>query len=387
MFGSGNEPSTVEEFEALFPNDYYPYNDGELVSFNGTGIKTVGFNAFNVDTGKAELLGGNQYQISGKYTSVSYVDIDGNSETLTISSGLFTPNKNGTLTVVGGNNTTCVHLTWSGYRNGEYEPYWDYTRNFPISSIMYSGSPLFPNGLCGMEKAADTITPNKAIKSLDSRSFNGTENWTLSHNETTGNYTYSLESSNIFGSLDFANAGRYGNLSSYIRLTINKGYNAVRYQSDATLRKDKDVYAYNGNRLSIIDNSCTTVEAFKTKLANWNSEGSPLKIISYLKNDIEVDLVGVNLSYKVADFGTEEIVPQGVDDDGVPLTSPFVGDIIYSTDFTRQLVNMPKNYQSQDSMDAALTALGTALGFTWSKTFDTTNQKWNYVVTPNTPES
>lgn len=32
MFGSGNEPSTVEEFEAMFPEDYYPYNEGELMS-------------------------------------------------------------------------------------------------------------------------------------------------------------------------------------------------------------------------------------------------------------------------------------------------------------------------------------------------------------------
>ena len=32
MFGAGNEPSTPEEFEALFPKDYYPYNAGELMS-------------------------------------------------------------------------------------------------------------------------------------------------------------------------------------------------------------------------------------------------------------------------------------------------------------------------------------------------------------------
>ncbi|MBR9938926.1 hypothetical protein KE540_01245 [Lachnospiraceae bacterium Marseille-Q4251] len=32
MFGSGNEPATVEEFEAMFPADYYPYNAGELRS-------------------------------------------------------------------------------------------------------------------------------------------------------------------------------------------------------------------------------------------------------------------------------------------------------------------------------------------------------------------
>ena len=32
MFGTGNEPSTPEEFEAMFPADYYPYNAGELMS-------------------------------------------------------------------------------------------------------------------------------------------------------------------------------------------------------------------------------------------------------------------------------------------------------------------------------------------------------------------
>lgn len=32
MFGPDNEPSTVEEFEAMFPADYYPYNAGELMS-------------------------------------------------------------------------------------------------------------------------------------------------------------------------------------------------------------------------------------------------------------------------------------------------------------------------------------------------------------------
>lgn len=34
MFGSGNEPTTPEEFEAMLPNDYYPYNEGELMSMS-----------------------------------------------------------------------------------------------------------------------------------------------------------------------------------------------------------------------------------------------------------------------------------------------------------------------------------------------------------------
>ena len=32
MFGSGNEPTSVEEFEKMFPAEYYPYNAGEIVS-------------------------------------------------------------------------------------------------------------------------------------------------------------------------------------------------------------------------------------------------------------------------------------------------------------------------------------------------------------------
>jgi len=32
MFGEGNEPTTIEEFRAFFPNDYYPYNTGELTT-------------------------------------------------------------------------------------------------------------------------------------------------------------------------------------------------------------------------------------------------------------------------------------------------------------------------------------------------------------------
>ena len=32
MFGAGNEPNTVEEFEKIFPADYYPYNAGEIIS-------------------------------------------------------------------------------------------------------------------------------------------------------------------------------------------------------------------------------------------------------------------------------------------------------------------------------------------------------------------
>lgn len=47
MFGSGNEPSTVEEFESMFPNGYYPYNEGELMSMSVNNMVEQGKNLFD----------------------------------------------------------------------------------------------------------------------------------------------------------------------------------------------------------------------------------------------------------------------------------------------------------------------------------------------------
>ena len=52
MFGSGNEPSTPEEFETMFPADYYPYNAGELMSAPVNEVVEQGKNLLNYDAWK-----------------------------------------------------------------------------------------------------------------------------------------------------------------------------------------------------------------------------------------------------------------------------------------------------------------------------------------------
>ena len=47
MFGIGNEPTSVEEFEKMFPADYYPYNAGEIVSAGTESIVEQGKNLFD----------------------------------------------------------------------------------------------------------------------------------------------------------------------------------------------------------------------------------------------------------------------------------------------------------------------------------------------------
>lgn len=44
MFGEGNEPATVEEFEQLFPLDYYDYNAGTVINGAANGFKTTDAN-------------------------------------------------------------------------------------------------------------------------------------------------------------------------------------------------------------------------------------------------------------------------------------------------------------------------------------------------------
>lgn len=64
LFGAGNEPSTVAEFEALYPLPYYAYNAGTLISNDAESLETVGFNqwdeewergAYNPDTGSKQV--------------------------------------------------------------------------------------------------------------------------------------------------------------------------------------------------------------------------------------------------------------------------------------------------------------------------------------------
>ena len=49
MFGSGNEPSTVAEFRQMFPEDYYPYSAGEILSAAVNKIVSKDSNSVEID--------------------------------------------------------------------------------------------------------------------------------------------------------------------------------------------------------------------------------------------------------------------------------------------------------------------------------------------------
>ena len=147
--------SGVAWFRKYFPNVYYAYSAPTIQSTKVSGKKVVGFNAYNNTTGKAKLLGGNLYQITGTYTALSY----STGETITPdSNGKFTPTNNGELTVTGGNATdTCVHLVWDGERDGEYEPYKSTTYDLSGSHLV-TRNYEYRAYTSGDESLPDTIT-------------------------------------------------------------------------------------------------------------------------------------------------------------------------------------------------------------------------------------
>lgn len=61
MFGSGNEPSTVAEFESMFPADYYPYDAGTLMSAQVNEVVEQGKNLIDL-TNVVSFTGGINYK-------------------------------------------------------------------------------------------------------------------------------------------------------------------------------------------------------------------------------------------------------------------------------------------------------------------------------------
>lgn len=84
MFGEGNEPSTVEEFESMFPNSYYPYNEGELMSMSVNEVEEIGKNIFKCENFSCYGLDGtNKPILSNSYgTSINNTE-PSNSVTVT----------------------------------------------------------------------------------------------------------------------------------------------------------------------------------------------------------------------------------------------------------------------------------------------------------------
>lgn len=346
MFGAGNEPATVEEFEALFPMPYYPYSAPKLLPVDIRGVETVGFNAYNPSTGEAELLGGHQYQISGTYTQLSY----STGESIALDSdGIFTPSENGTLTVTGGNATdTCVHLVWSGYRNGEYEEYWSAER--PIDT-----SRFFPTGLKKVGDKADALYADHYDTVIGAVDL-GTLTWTA---YSGGFYSYAIAD---------ALAGSATNRYDHITCAPYTSQNVASLSE----LSDKCCSIDSGRYIQVKDSSYATAADFTAAMSG---------VILYYElatpTTTEID-PPLNLSYKVSDFGTERIMVDETAD--APQSAPVPMEVEYGINAIDTIRRLPTEYQSHKSMGQLTAALESSLGIDITETWDEDDQRYEYEI-------
>ena len=217
MFGAGNEPTTVEEFRAMFPNSYYEHNIGELKSVHIDSIRTVGFNAFDGELEQGEIytngelgpsdgavrfknylkvLGGEKYELFIQnwtdYTHLHYHVYDANFNSIQHLTGsgitasgsymITMPDTAAYLKIFFLNTETgslsipidpqiCFHLVHSGVKNGVYEPYAAYNKSINTDEIIADGLKSVSTDVY------DELTPTKLIRRVGSVDL-GTLTWT-----------------------------------------------------------------------------------------------------------------------------------------------------------------------------------------------------------------
>jgi hypothetical protein len=109
-------------------------------------------------------------------------------------------------------NDICINLSWSGYRNGEYEPYWQRFLALRLSEL--TGIPeggteadrvtMFPNGLRGLGTSYDEIAGGKATKRRGVRAYESGDESDASVITDGTNTDYALTTPIVYTDLQYA---------------------------------------------------------------------------------------------------------------------------------------------------------------------------------------
>ena len=209
----------VAYFKKFFPKDYYPFNKGELMSVRTAAHVMTGFNQFD-ENAEGEIIGNYRvFKIPIGETNLLWMTLEEKSSSVELTTenigfckdpshmgskyrwvmrnGVYTPNDAynvkpvsstdyysyvvvypsdiNTLNRIKQKYNINVNLSWSGWRNGEYEPYVKHT--YPLSDLELKGVPLLDaNGdiyYNGDTYESDGTVTRKAVTVV----LNGSENW------------------------------------------------------------------------------------------------------------------------------------------------------------------------------------------------------------------
>ena len=385
MFGEGNEPSTVAEFESWLETniglkDYYPYNEGELIPVKDYKVKSVGFNAWDeeweegrFDDNTGEKIAGSNYRRSRNFIPVLsgykyyfkcqnplrlwifFYDADkkfiGCYESPFANSYLTIPNnvcfirfcnwyiaekdyfKKGNI---------CINLSYDDDKDGTYEPHWEHEAVIPTTKIYgkLNGSgdyvQVFPDGMKKAGSVADVLdlkngSATRKLGSVDC----GLLKW---HWMEIYDIIYSVDD---FGQKGLAhqNSTRYDSVREWTDFLQKDKVSIFIYStlSDKTLNlKDSDISA------SDIDEQTGLVSKLDGVIMYFELD-TPLTYTDLIIRDNGVDTPLSEISYKVDNYGTEEII-LGNDTSVVSCTPTMT--IKYGINATDALAELPHSYVS-----------------------------------------
>ena len=400
MFG-GNEPTTVEEFEALFNKDYYDYNPGEIISNKTASIGVTGRNVWDEEMEFDKGLGSNGAVVSESgYQVTSFIRVipgstyyfkspknssyccwyNENKQFVSSSLGWTAPG--GTKTIPDGvayirlqftgygntyNHNICINISDPSF-NGTYEPYKHADIQLNLSTITgkLNGAGesvvIFPNGMRSAGSAYDHLIVDED--------------------------GYARRAVKRMGSVDL------GTLTWFQRQTSNRPYFATVF----------DLHISNFNNLLSISgwkNTQYAISAGEYTLTNMSSRG-----FFFYDNGTYTDaatfksaMSGVELVYELATPETYDL------DEPIPMTfmayhggtmtqtpqapdsAPMVINVTFAIDAVSTLIGLPEDYVSKASLQAMLSQMQSAgiIG-SYTMTYNATAGRYDFTFTKPTTE-
>ena len=371
MYGAGNEPTTIEEYYARKPivADEYAYNEGEVIAFNGDAVKSVGDNAWdeqwelgrlNTDTGQpnpgnngiqsknynkvlpneAYYCGYNAAPIFAMFYDAEYNlirQVSGSNNFINIRNRQFTTPANAVymkfyvVDITTYNHDimiTLVHSGWKVDTNAGYQPYWADT--LLIDERIKAE---FPNGMHKWDKVYNKDGKGYIVKGTGSVDM--------------GDCAWSYDSANqVFTTYTIMDLMAHPSVTE----DRNKGLMCAKYAPSKGLvasTMDNKSWLRVPKNITIKDTDYTDAASFKAML----QEKQVILYYELEKPTIIPFDKPFNLEYKVADFGTEELI-------AAEQSAPFKARTIYQFNAVDQI---RENYNEIEKIKAALAKAGITL--------------------------
>lgn len=401
---------TIAQFRALFPLPYYAYNAGEVLPFAGEKLVTTGFNQwggvlesgyYDTDNGQPvaasnwkrsknpiKVFPNTDYYIKSNNSGFGFLLYYDAGMNYLGSSVMDAGDQRNTIHRTPANcfyihfyaaaswdaSDFCINLSWSGIRNGEYEPYEKHELAVnPATLLDVDGNPVFPyGGMHGVGTAFDSMKPEAdGFIHYANRVFARVNLGDLTWTAPSGTESY-FASSEIAGIKMIPTANVAFNIicSKYASVGVGTFYADF---SDKTI----GVTANNTPTVVVKDSAYSDAASFKAAMDG-------VYLIYEVATPAVVELATpIPASYYANDWGTEEWQPANGSE---PYTAPCNVDVQYAMNAVDLLRNLPRNYIGAEDFDTYNAALAQALAsvgitMTYARTFNQQTDHHEFTIT------